>query len=186
MRFAWCAGGCTGASAGSCAAAEHGGDARGDGLVRLLRADEVDVRIEASCGDNATFAGDNVGAGAHDHGWVHAIHDVRIASFANAYNHAFFDANVRFDDAAPIDNQRVRDHGIKGLGICPPTSLAHAFTQSLAAAKLAFVAIGRKVLFDLDPEVRGPETHKVARCRAKHAAVGFAGHGKRADVGCIN
>lgn len=48
MAGPWCAGGCAGARGRSCAAAEHGGDAGGDGLARQLRADEVDVAVEGT------------------------------------------------------------------------------------------------------------------------------------------
>ena len=52
--------------AGPGAAAEHGGDARGQRLLDLLRADEVDVAVDATGGDDHAFAGDDLGAGADD------------------------------------------------------------------------------------------------------------------------
>ena len=182
MRLAGRARRRAGAGAGPRAAAEHGRDAGGDGLVRLLRADEVDVRVEAAGRDDAALAGNHVGAGADDHGGVSAVHAVRSPGFADADADAFFAANVGFDDAAPVDDERVRDDGVEGLGVRAAAGLAHAFAQRLAAAKLALVAVGREVPFDFDPEVREAEADEVAGCGAKHAAVGFPGHGEGTDV----
>ena len=46
------------------AAAEHRGDARGKRVVDLLRADEMDMRVDAAGRDDLAFAGDDLGAGA--------------------------------------------------------------------------------------------------------------------------
>ena len=52
------------------AAAQHGGHAAGQGFFHLLGADEVDVAVDAACGDDVAFAADDLGAGADDD--VHA------------------------------------------------------------------------------------------------------------------
>ena len=46
------------------AAAEHRGDARHQRFLDLLRADEVDVAVDAAGGDDHAFARDHLGAGA--------------------------------------------------------------------------------------------------------------------------
>src|SRR4026208_2268428 len=45
---------------GARAAAEHRGDPRHQRLFHLLRADEMDVRVEAAGGENFSFAGDHL------------------------------------------------------------------------------------------------------------------------------
>ena len=50
------------AGGGPGAAADHRRDARHQRLVDLLRADEVDVRVDAAGGDDHAFAGDDLGA----------------------------------------------------------------------------------------------------------------------------
>ena len=50
--------------AGTGAAADHGRDAAHQRLVDLLRADEMDVRIDGAGGHDHAFAGDHFGAGA--------------------------------------------------------------------------------------------------------------------------
>ena len=75
------AGGGVGAGGGAGAAAQHGGDAGHQRLLDLLRADEVDVGVEAAGGEDLAFAGDDLGAGADDD--RHARLDVRIAGLAD-------------------------------------------------------------------------------------------------------
>ena len=64
------------------AAAEHRGDAGDQRLLDLLRADEVDVRVDAAGGEDLALAGDGLGARADDD--VDARLDVRVAGLADA------------------------------------------------------------------------------------------------------
>jgi hypothetical protein len=50
-------------------------------LLDLLRADEVDVAVDAAGGDDHAFAGDDLGAGADDD--RHTRLDVRVAGLAD-------------------------------------------------------------------------------------------------------
>ena len=87
--------------AGPGAAADHRRDARHQRLVDLLRADEVDVRVDAAGGDDHAFAGDDLGAGADDD--VDAGLDVGIAGLAELRDPAVLDRDVALDDAPPVD-----------------------------------------------------------------------------------
>ena len=64
------AGGCIGARGRAGAAADHGGDAAHQGFFDLLRADEMDMRVDAACGKDHAFTGDDFGAGADCDGHV--------------------------------------------------------------------------------------------------------------------
>ena len=79
-------------------------------LVDLLRADEMDVGVEAAGGDDLALAGDDLGAGADDDG--HARLDVGIAGLADRGDAAVLDADVGLDDAPVIEDQRVGDDGV--------------------------------------------------------------------------
>jgi hypothetical protein len=92
------------------AAAQHRGDAGHQRFVDLLRTDEMDVGVEAAGGEDFSFARDDVGAGADDDG--DAGLDVGIAGLADGADHAFLDADIGFDDAPVIDDQRIGDDGI--------------------------------------------------------------------------
>ena len=79
------------------AAAEHGGDAAHQRFLDLLRADEVDVRVEAAGGEDLAIAGDDLGAGADDDG--DAILRVRIAGLADGSNATVPEADIGLEDA---------------------------------------------------------------------------------------
>ena len=75
------AGGGEGAGRGPGAAAQHRGDAGHQRLLDLLRADEMDVDVEAAGGEDLALARDHFGAGPDDDG--DAGLDVRIAGLAD-------------------------------------------------------------------------------------------------------
>ncbi len=75
------AGGGQRAGGGAGAAAQHGGHAAGQGFFDLLRADVVDVAVDAACGDDVALAADDLGAGADDD--VHARLRVGVARLAD-------------------------------------------------------------------------------------------------------
>ena len=96
------AGGGEGAGRGAGAAAEHGGDAGHQRLFDLLRADEVDVAVDAAGGDDLAFAGDDLRAGADDD--VDAGLHVRVAGLADGGDAAVLDADVGLDDAPVVED----------------------------------------------------------------------------------
>ena len=77
------------AGRGAGAAADHGGHARHQRLVDLLRADEVDVSVDAAGGHDHALAGDDFGPGAD--GDIDAGLDVRVTGLAEARDPAFLD-----------------------------------------------------------------------------------------------
>jgi hypothetical protein len=104
------AGGGEGAGGGTGAAAEHGGDAGGQRLLDLLRADEVDVAVDAAGGDDRAFAADDLGAGADDD--VDAGLGVGVAGLADGGDAAALQADVGLDDAPVVEDQRVGQHRV--------------------------------------------------------------------------
>jgi hypothetical protein len=95
------AGGGQRAGGGAGAAAQHGGHAAGQGLFDLLRADEVDVAVDAACGDDVALAADDLGAGADDD--VHAGLRVGVAGLADGGDAPGLEANVGLEDAGVVD-----------------------------------------------------------------------------------
>ncbi len=168
------AGGGVGAGGRPGAAAEHGSDAGHQRLVNLLRADEMDVRVEAAGGENFSFAGDHFGAGTDDDG--DARLNVGIAGLADRENLAVLDADVGFDDAPVIEDQRVGDHGVDGAAGVGDLRLPHAVANDFAAAEFHLFAVDSEILFDFDDEIGVGEPHSVARGRAEHAGIGRAFH----------
>ncbi len=167
------------------AAAEHRGEAGIKGVLHQLRADPVDVRIDAAGGDDASFTGDGLGAGAdHD---VDAGLDVRVAGLADADDAAVAEPDVGLDDAPVVDDQGVGDHRVDGAVGAGDLGLPHAVADHLATAELDLLAIDRPVFLDLDDQVGVGEADPIADRGAEHAGVGGAldakGHGVSPPAG---
>ena len=103
-----------GAGGRSRAAANHGGDAAHERVLRLLRTDEVDVRIDAAGGQNQAFARDGFGRRANRN--RDAGLNVGIAGLADRRDTSVLDADVGLDDAPVIENHGVGDDGIDHFG----------------------------------------------------------------------
>ena len=168
------ASGGVGAGGRSGAAAEHRGDAGHQRLIHLLRTNEMDVRVEAAGGEDLALAGDHLGAGADDNG--DAGLDVRIAGFADRRDAAVLEADVGFDNAPVVEDQRVGDDGVdRTLGV-GNLRLAHAVADHLAAAKFHFLAVDGEILLHLDDQIGVGKPHAVAGGRPEHVRIGRAFH----------
>ena len=168
------AGGGIGARRRPGAAAEHRRDAGHQRLVDLLRADEMDVSVEAAGSEDLAFAGDDFGAGTDDD--ADAGLDVGIAGLADGKNFSVLDADVGFDDAPVIEDQRIGDDGVDRALLVGNLRLAHAVADHLAAAEFHLLAVDGEIFLDLDDEVRVGEPHLVAGRGPEHVGIGRALH----------
>src|SRR6185369_16532306 len=107
----------------------------------------MDVRVEAAGRENFSLARDHLGTRPDDDGDVGL--DVGIAGLADCGDAARPDADVRFDNAPMIEDQRVGDDGVDGALPLAQLALAHAVADYLAAAEFHLLAIGRVVPLDL-------------------------------------
>ena len=155
------------------AAAGQGGEARGQRLFDLLRADEMDVAVDAAGRQDLALAGNNLGAGADDDGDA-GLH-VGVAGLPDGVDAAVEDCDVGLDNAPVVDDQGIGDDGVDGALGLRRLRLAHAVTDHLAAAEFYFFAIGRVVVLDLGEQVGIGEPHAVAGGRAVHVGIGAAG-----------
>ncbi len=153
--------------------AEHRGDAAHQRFVDLLRADEMDVRVEAARRQNLAFAGDDLGARSDDD--VDARLDVGIAGLANRMDLAVADRHVGLDDPPVVENDGVGDDSVRRALCARNLRLAHAVADHLTAAEFHLFSIGGEILLDLDEEFGVGEADSVARRRAEHVGVGGAG-----------
>ena len=92
------------------AAAEHRGDARMQRVLDLLRADEVDVAVDAARGQDLALARDDLGPRPDDD--VDAGLGVGVAGLADLVDAPVAQADVGLVDAGPVDDQRVGDDGV--------------------------------------------------------------------------
>src|ERR1051326_1429685 len=147
MIGAWRASGGARAGGWTRAATNHRRQASGNGFVRLLRANEMNMCVESTGRKNQPFASDDFSGDANDHPGGDASHHVRVARFANASNQSILNSDIRFDNAGVINNDRVRNNAIKRVTLTDSSGLAHAFAKNFAAPEFAFIAINSKILF---------------------------------------
>ena len=153
------------------AAADERRDAARERDVDLLRADVVNVRVDAAGGEDESFARDRLGRRADDEVGRDAGHDVGIAGLADAGDSPVLDADVGFVDAGPVDDERVGDDEIERAIVADACRLPHAVAQHLAAAELALVAVDRVVALDLGDEIGVGQANAIAGRRSVDVGV---------------
>ena len=131
----------------------------------------MNVAVDATSGDDHTFASDDFSGATNGH--CHIRLYVGIAGFADGGDTTGFEADVGFDDAPMVHNDGVSDDGVHHVAMCA-LRLTHAITDDFAAAEFDFFAIGGVVFFDLDKEFGICQPDTVAGGRAEHFGIGFA------------
>ena len=177
MPWARRAGRRRGAGSRAGAAPEHCRDAAVERLLDQLRADEVDVRVDAAGGDDAALSGDRFGPWPdHD---VDAGLDIGVAGFADPADAAVADADIGFDDAPMVEDHGIGDDGVDGAVGAGRLPLPHAVADDLAAAEFDLLAVDRAVALDLDDELGVGEPQPIAGRRPEHRGIGRARNGPR-------
>ncbi len=161
-----------GAGGGTGTAADHRGHARHQRLFDLLRADKMNVAVDAAGGGDQPFAGDGLGAGTDDD--VDPRLHVGIAGLADAADASVLDADVGLDDAPVIDDQGIGDDRVHRALDLRALRLAHAVADHLATAEFHFLAVNRVVALDRDPQLGIAQPDPVAGGGAVHIRVGAA------------
>ncbi len=128
------------------AAADERGGAVRQRSVRLLRRDEVDVRVDAGGGEDQVVARDRIGGQAAFEPGCDAVHHLRVARLADGADAAVLDADVGLHDAEDrVDDGHVGDHEVRRAAPARDAVVhAHAFAQALAAAEDDLVARRRR------------------------------------------
>ena len=84
----------------------------------------MDAGVKTTGGEDLAFAGDHLGPRPDDDG--DAGLDVRIAGLADGKNLAVLEADVGFDDAPMVEDQRIGDDGVDRALPVGDLRLAHA------------------------------------------------------------
>src|ERR1700751_1999363 len=174
MPRTWSTGGCIRPYCRSRPAAHHRGQARIESFFDLLRANVMDVRVDAAGGDNLALAGDHFSSGADYDRDVRL--DIRIPSFPDRCNPAVFDCDICLHDSPMIENQGVRNYRVDRAFTARTLGLTHAVANHLPAAELHLLAVGRVVLFYFDDDVRIRKAYFVTDGWSKHLRIGSAVH----------
>src|SRR5580700_10012414 len=159
---------------GSSASTHHRGQTGKQRFCDLLRADEMDVYIDAACRDDLSFASDRFRPRSDDN--IHIRLNIRISCLADCRDMTVFNADICFYDSPVVEDQRVGNDGINRSFRSGPLRLAHAVAHNLPAPELHLLAIDREVLFHLNNQVCISETHLVANSRPKHLRIRGAVH----------
>ena len=177
------AGGGVGAGGRAGAAADQRRQAGGEGGFDQLRADEMNVAVDAAGRDDQVLAGDDLGAGADDQLRIDAGLDERVAGLADADDAALADADVALDDAPVVEDDGVGDDQIERrfAALAGQRRLALAVADDLAAAELDLLAVDGEVLLDLDDQLGVGQANAVAGGGAIVAGVGGAGQMARSS-----
>src|SRR5271165_708487 len=154
------------------AAAEHGRDAAVQRLLDQLRADEMDVGIDAAGGDDTALAGNRFGP-RPDHD-VNPGLNIGVARLADTADAAVADADIGLNDPPVIQNHGIGDDGVDGTVGAGRLPLPHAVANDLAAAEFDLLAIDRAIALDFDDEVGIGEAQPIAGRRPEHRGIGLA------------
>lgn len=117
------------------------------------------------------LARNDIRVGSNHQVRINICHHIWITRFANAYDDTILDAHVSFVDASPVYHKRVGDHSVEAVCVSSTCCLTHSVTNSLATTKRAFVAVVRKVLLDLDPQICCAQANQVTSSWAVHALI---------------
>src|SRR5581483_7798199 len=157
------------------AAAQHRGDPAEQGVLDLLRADEVNVGIDAAGRDDLSFGGDDLRPRPDND--VDSGLNVRVTRLANARNQAVADADVGLYYTPVIENDGVGYYGVDGARGPADLALAHAVADDLAAAEFHFLAVDGAVFLDPDQDFSVGQTDSISDGWSVHGGVGAPGDG---------
>ena len=104
----WRTGGRIGTRRRPGATAKHCRDSTGERLVDLLRANKMNMRIEATGRHDMPLGGNHLSTCTNHHTFGHASLNQWISRVADAGDASILDSDIRFDDA----QDRVNDGGI--------------------------------------------------------------------------
>src|SRR5262249_46365953 len=134
----------------------------------LLRADEMDVRVDAACSRDEPLSGDDLRPRT-DHDVDARLH-IRVPTLTDGGEAAALHADVRFDDPPVVYDERVRDDEVHRL-VARGLALSHPVADDLAAAELHLLAVDGSVLLYGDPEVRIGKAYAIPHGGPVHGGV---------------
>src|SRR6185436_10449714 len=107
VPFTGGAGGCARPIGWSGPAANHRGDAAVKSLPGLLRTDEVNVRIDSACSQDAMLTGDDLGRRPDFEAWRDIVLNVGIARLSDRGNTPVANPDVGLDDSPVVEQNGV-------------------------------------------------------------------------------
>jgi hypothetical protein len=149
------------------------------GILNLLRADEVYVAVKTACCQEAPLTSNDFGSRAYDD--IYTRLRVWVAGLADLMNATIAQTHIRFVDAAVINDQSVGHNSIHSACSTGDLGLAHAITNDFTTAEFYLLAIGHaiaaigafcgQIAFDLNNKIRVSKAYFVTHSWPKHGSV---------------
>jgi hypothetical protein len=147
------------------AAADEGGHPAGQRDVDLLRANEVDMSVDAAGRQDEPFSGNYFSRGPDDEPVGDAGHHVGVSSLADSGDAPVFDSDVCFVDAGPVDDECVGDDEVERPVVAHTRHLPHPVAQYFSSAEFALVTVNGVVVLYLGDQISISKANLVTRRR---------------------
>ncbi len=162
----------------TCTAPDQRRCAVGERRFALLRRDEMNVGVDAACGQDQMRARDCVGCEADFEARRDPVHRLRVAGLADRADPAILDPDIRLNDSElGVDDRHISDDQVGRASLARDAVVhPHAFAHALAAAEDDFIA-GRasQIALNLHEEVRVAKPDPVAGRGPVHSDIFSAG-----------
>lgn len=159
-------------------AADEGGDPGPERLLQEPRADQVDVGVHGSRGQDAPVAGEDLGGRPDDQFRVDAVHRVGVPGLPERDDPAVADPEVGLHDAPVVQDHGAGDDHVERAVRAGGARLPHRLADHLPAAEEHLVTGARTaaaVLGDLDEQVGVGQPDPVSGGGASGTPPGWAG-----------
>jgi hypothetical protein len=113
------------------------------GVIDLLRADEVDVAVKTPCCQDAPLTSNDFSSWAYDN--IYTRLRVWVAGFTDLVNAAIAQPHIRFVDAAVINDQSIGNNGVHSTCGAGDLGLTHTVTNDFPTAEFHFFTIGHAI-----------------------------------------
>jgi len=98
------------------AATDHGGNTRHQRFFNLLRANEMNMRVDTTRSHDHAFTRNDLGCTTNRHRDIRL--NIRITCFTNPCDASSLDADIRFNDTPVIQDGGIGDDGIHHIFMC--------------------------------------------------------------------
>src|SRR5215467_12781758 len=130
--------------------------------------------IDTACGYDVSLPGNHLGPRPDD--YVDSRLHIWIPRFSYCSNSSVLNGNIPFHNSPVVENERIGYNGVDGPFTARALRLSHSVANDLSASKLHFLAIRRKVLFNLNHKICVGEAHLITHGWPEHLRVGAATH----------
>ena len=135
----------------------------------------MNVGVDSARRYNQALTRKCLSGSSHSHSRTYAVHRVRVSGLSDSSDFSVFDSDISLVNSCIIKNYTVRNHQVQITAIARCVHrLPHSVAKSLSATEFCFVAVNRKVFFNLNQKICISKSDFVAGSRAVHGRVFFS------------